>query len=284
MARFIAVFIGLFLIGAVPLAGLADGKSRREEEMAQVMRAIMAETRDPAEVSERLGRHGARFVGLQISNVSFVHTDGVVTPTGSTNTVVGPGLRPSVSSQSFGSQVRPMAGDKTDFTLSLWAYEWRNLDGTYTEQSMISGYWTDTEYSWLDEPLDVIDVRWTVGDLVYLSSAPYDGVRRDQHTNGIASFTVPDQVGYWDLFVNFKPVSSAVHGKWTNIFANYTHTWFGVKLSITLGSAQHGATGSITISTDGKTWTEGTGLALQIGSQGTSGPASTGLFRRLLQR
>lgn len=277
MARFLAVLLGLLVVSAIPVAGLAQGRVSREVEMAHAVRAILARSRDPQEVAPLLRRHGARFLGFQEAQVTFAFQEGRVVPTRSVTRSVGRGLGESVAATGLSDSVRPMAGEKTDLTLTMWLYEWRNRDGTYTEQVVVSGYWSDTEYRWLDDPDDVIDVRWIVGDLVYTSSTPFDGVRRDQHTNGIASFTVQDQVKSWDLFVNFKPVSPGVYGKWTNVFANYTHTWFGVKLSVTLGAAPNGATGSIQIHTDGKTWTEGTGLAFQIGSEQTRGPATTGV-------
>lgn len=54
------------------------------------------------------------------------------------------------------------------------------------------------------------------------------------------------------------------------------HTWMGVKLSVQLGAGPTGGTGSITVNTDGKTWTEGTVLAFKMGSEETRGPAMTG--------
>lgn len=245
--------------------------------MARIMRGVLRQTRDPQQVAQFLSRHGARFVGYQESTVSFVYTGDSVVPTRSTTRTVGPDFKPSASEHAHAEEIKPFAGEKADLTLMLWLYEWRNNDGSYTEQAIINGSWSATEYSWIDDPIDVIDVRWIVGDLVYLSSTPYDGVQRDQHTQGIASFTVGDQVRDWDLFVNFRPASSSVHGRWTNVFLNYHHTWFGVKLGVTLGAAQNGSTGSITINTDAKTWTEGTGLAIQIGSEQSRGPAITGL-------
>lgn len=216
------VILGLLLASAIPVAGMAQGKARREAEMASTMRGILSGSKDPQQVARLLQEHGARFLGYQETRITFAYTGESVQPTQSATRTVGPGLEHQVVSQSLGAGVSPLGGEKTDLTLTLWLYEWLNQDGTYTEQAVISGHWSDTEYSWLDDPADVIDVRWTVGDLVYLSSTPFDGVRRDQHTNGIASFTVNDQVASWDLFVNFKPVAPGVYGKWTNIFANYT--------------------------------------------------------------
>lgn len=276
--RLTAVVLGLLLASAIPIAGLAQGKQNRDAEMAEAMRQILSTTREPRQVANALTKHGARFIGLQETTVTFVHTGQEVVPARSTVRTVGADLAESLVTEGANppGEVGVKAGEKADLTLTLWLYEWQNSNGSYSEQAMMSGVWSDTEYRWIDDPKDVIDVRWTVGDLVYVSSAPFDGVERDQHTQGIASFTVHDQVEAWDLFVNFRPVSSQVYGKWTNIFANYTHTWWGVRLSVSLGAGPTGSTGTITINTDGKTWTKGTGLAFQIGSEETSGPASAG--------
>lgn len=277
MKRFAAILLGLILVSAIPIAGMAEGKAQREEEMTRTVRSILRTTREPARVARLLDRQGARFLGYQASTVTFVYNGETVLPARSTVTTVGPGLDAKSTTTAMPGDVHISAGEKADLTLTLWLYEWRNRDGSYSEQAVISGYWSETEYTWIDDPQDVIDIRWIVGDLVYLSSQPFDGVERDQHTQGIASFTVPDQVANWDLFVNFKPVSSTVHGRWTNIFANYTHTWWGVRLGVTLGAGPNGSTGTIVVSTDGKTWTEGTGLAFRIGSGETRGPVTTGL-------
>jgi hypothetical protein len=276
MKKWAAVVLGLVLAAAVPAASLAQGRADRETDMARTMQAILAKGKDPAYVAKALEKQGARFVGYRQNQVTFVNTGDAVVATDSVTTAVGPDLQPTVTRSAQEGEVRPLAGEKADLTLTMWLYEWRNRDGTYSEQAMINGEWSDTEYSWLDDPLDVIDVRWIVGDLVYVSSTPYDGVQRDQHTQGIASFTVGDQVENWDLFVNFRPSSSSVVGKWTNLFVNYTHTWFGVRLGITLGAGPNGSTGSITLNTDAKTWTEGTGLAILIGAQQDRGPVTTG--------
>lgn len=276
MTKWAAVVLGLVLAAAMPAAGLAQGRVDRSADMARTMKTILAKGKDPAYVAKALEKEGARFVGYRQNQVTFVNTGEAVVATGSVTTEVGPDLQPTVTRSTQEADIRPMAGEKTDFTMTMWLYEWRNRDGSYSEQAMINGEWSDTEYTWLDDPADVIDVRWIVGDLVYVSSTPYDGVQRDQHTQGIASFTVGDQVDSWDLFVNFRPSSSGVIGKWTNVFVNYTHTWFGVQLGITLGAGPNGSTGSITLNTDAKTWTEGTGLALLIGAQQSRGPVTTG--------
>lgn len=228
MVRFIAVLLGLVLAVGIPFASMAEGKARarREAEMAAAVRSVLRHTTDPAAVAELLQKSGTRLLGFQETTVTFVYDGERVVPAQSATRTLTAGAAPAVSVKAAGgSTITPLAGEKADLTLTLWLYEWRNWDGTYTEQAAISGYWSATEYSWLDDPADVIDVRWTVGDLVYASSTPFDGVKRDQHTNGIASYTVNDQVKSWDLFVNFKPVSFSVYGKWTNIFANYTQAW-----------------------------------------------------------
>lgn len=225
MKRFVAVTLGLLLASLIPVASLAKGKADREADIMRTMREALAQTSDPRQVAGLLSNHGARFIGYQENTVTFVHTGDRVVPAQSVTKTVGPEFVPLLAvKRPAGDVITPDAGNKTDFTLTLWLYEWKNTDGTYTEQAAINGYWSGTEYPWIDQPADVIDVRWIVGDLVYLSSYPYDGVMRDQHTLGIASYTVDDQVRSWDLYVNFKPVSSSVKGKWTNVFANYTHT------------------------------------------------------------
>ncbi|HWH71140.1 MAG TPA: hypothetical protein VNT26_17265 [Candidatus Sulfotelmatobacter sp.] len=276
MKRFAAVVLGL-LLAVILAASMAYGKANREAEMTRTMRGIIAQTQDPRQVAQLLNQQGARFVGYRQNTVSFVYTGEAVVPMRSTAEVIGPDFKPTVTEKALASDIKPMAGEKADLTVTMWLYEWRNNDGSYTEQAYINGRWSATEYRWLDDPKDVIDVRWIVGDLVYLSSTPYDGVQRDQHTQGIASYTVDDQVQDWDLFVNFRPTSPNVYGRWTNIFVNYTHTWWGVKLGVTLTGGPTGSTGSIAINTDAKTWTEGTGLAFQIGSGETRGPAITAL-------
>ncbi|HWI61048.1 MAG TPA: hypothetical protein VNT75_04355 [Symbiobacteriaceae bacterium] len=221
MKRFAAVVLGL-LLAVIPAASMAYGKANREAEMTRTMRGIIAQTQDPRQVAQLLNQQGARFVGYRQNTVSFVYTGEAVVPMRSTAEVIGPDFKPTVTEKALASDIKPMAGEKADLTVTMWLYEWRNNDGSYTEQAYINGRWSATEYRWLDDPKDVIDVRWIVGDLVYLSSTPYDGVQRDQHTQGIASYTVDDQVQDWDLFVNFRPTSPNVYGRWTNIFVNYT--------------------------------------------------------------
>ena len=265
------------LLAVIPAASMAYGKANREAEMSRVMRSIIASSKDPRQVAQLLKQKGARFMGYRQSTVTFVNTGEAVVPLRSRTEAVGPDFRPTMTERAPAAGVSPMAGEKADLTVTMWLYEWRNSNGTFTEQAYMNGRWSSTEYRWLDDPVDVIDVRWIVGDLVFVSSTPYDGVQRDQHANGIASYTVNDQVQDWDLFVNFRPTSQSVYGRWTNVFVNYTHTWWGVKLGITLNGGPTGSTGSIVINTDAKTWTEGTGLAFQIGSQETRGPAITSL-------
>lgn len=271
MRKIIAVLL-FALIGTVGvMPGVATGKPAAEEPSAAA-RAILTQTRDPAVVANRMAGAGIRFLGFQEERVSLVRTAGGVQSVAQTTTTVNADLSRTVQTEASAQDVQPAAGEKAELTLTLWLYEWRNRDGTFTEQELISGSWSATEYWWIDDPVDVIDTRWTVGDLVYVSATPYDGVQRDQHTNGVASFTVADSVKAWDLFVNFRPVSSSVYGKWTNVFANYTHTWMGYRLTIALGSGASGSTGQITITTDARTWTKGTGLAFEIGSEAGSGP------------
>ncbi len=274
--KLVAMLLGLLLASLVPAASMAGGKASTEAAMARNVRRILSETRDPQRVAMLLERAGARFLGFQEASVTFVYTGDRVIPVRTGVRTVGPDLRQQVSQSGLSGDAGLMAGEKVDLTLMLWLYEWQNRDGSFTEQAAVSGYWSDTEYSWIDDPQDVIDVRWIVGDLVYLSSQPFDGVQRDQHMQGVASFTVDDQVEAWDLFVNFRPVSSDVYGKWTNVFANYTHTWLGVKLEVTLGAGPTGSTGTVRVHTDGKSWTEGTGLAIRIGSGQSRGPGVTG--------
>jgi len=242
--------------------------------VALLVRSLIRQDRDPQRVAEALAEQTIRLLGFQERRVTFLYDGKEVRPISQELRVAGPDLKVSVVEQ--GAEVEPTSGEKADLTLTMWLYEWAMRDGSYREQAVISGYWSSTEYSWIDDPADVIDVRWIVGDVVYLSSAPYDGIQRDQHTLGIASFTVDDQVQAWDLFVNFRPASSNVHGRWSNIFLNYTHTWWGATLSISLGAGPSGNTGSIDISTNAQTWTEGTGLAFRIGSGQTRGPVQTG--------
>jgi hypothetical protein len=276
MKRYRVTLVGLLLAILLPVASAAQGEEKQQDDRVRVARQVLAGSREPREVARRLGEEGARFLGYQQRQVTFVHTGETVFPTRSVTTTVGPDFQPSVATTDLQPEIGPDAGNKTDLTLTFWVFEWRNRNGTYTEQAIISGSWSNTEYRWIDDPTDVIDVRWIVGDLVYSSSTPYDGVQRDQHTNGIASFTVDDQVASWDLFVHFRPASSAAVGRWTNIFTNYTHTWWGIRLSIQLGAGPSGNTGTITINTDARTWTEGTGVALQIGSEDGGGPVTTG--------
>lgn len=225
MKRFVAVVTMLLLASIMPTAGLAEGKASREGEMTRTMRAILRKTQEPREVARLLERQGVRFAGYQATTVTYAYDGQNVLPAETVMRSVGPDFQTAVSREMQRLQIRPAAGAKTDFTLTMWLYEWQNTDGTYTEQAMVSGSWSNTAYSWIDAPDDVIDVRWIVGDLAYLSSTPYDGIQRDQHTQGIGSYTVDDQVKNWDLFVNFKPVSNSVYSRWTNVFANYTHTW-----------------------------------------------------------
>gem|GEM_PF-2981325 len=265
--------LGILLLSSMTVRA-AEGPATQEEEVALLVRSLIRQDRDPQRVAEALAEQTIRLLGFQERRVTFLYDGKEVRPISQELRVAGPDLKVSVVEQ--GAEVEPTSGEKADLTLTMWLYEWAMRDGSYREQAVISGYWSSTEYSWIDDPADVIDVRWIVGDVVYLSSAPYDGIQRDQHTLGIASFTVDDQVQAWDLFVNFRPASSNVHGRWSNIFLNYTHTWWGATLSISLGAGPSGNTGSIDISTNAQTWTEGTGLAFRIGSGQTRGPVQTG--------
>ncbi len=274
MAKVAAVGFGILLALCVPAASLAGGSPPRTVEAVEAAaRIAIRGGGGPAAVAERMGALGLRVVGYQEAGA------GERGPRPGGGPRFRGGLGPDRGS-ALGRSVHTAAGRKADFTLSLWLYEWQNRDGTYSEQAAISGHWRETEYRLIDAPTDVIDVRWTAGDLVYVSSTLFDGVRRDQHTNGIASYTVDDQVESWDLFVNFRPVSASVQGRWTNVFVNYTHTWLGLRLGISLGTAPQGATGTISINTDAKTWTEGTGIAFLIGSEGAWGPATAATRRR----
>lgn len=279
------------LLAVIPAASMAYGKANREAERTRVVRGIFAKSKDPRQVAQLLKQQGARFLGYRQNTVTYVNTGRAVVPARSRTEAIGPDFRPVINETEAAAAIMeadgdaaagmegisPMAGEKVDLTLTLWLYEWRNQDGTYTEQAYINGHWSSTEYRWLDDPVDVIDVRWIVGDVVFSSSTPYDGVQRDQHTNGIASYTVGDQVQDWDLYVNFRPTSPNVYGRNSNIFVNYTHTWWGVKLGITLNGGPTGNPGSISINTDAKLWTEGTGILFRIGSGETRGPAITSL-------
>lgn len=224
--RFVAAMLGLLLAAAVPAAGPAQARPAFGADMTQTVRSILKRTQRPQDVARQLAAQGVRFLGYQQRTVTFQKESGGVKPVRSTLVAVGPDFEQAYQDRSLAGDVSLMAGEKADFTMTIWLYEWRDSSGRYTEQAAINGTWRSTEYRWIDDPADVIDVRWTVGDLVYLSSYPYDGVARDQHTNGIASFTVDDQVKSWDLYVNFRPVNGAVYGKWTDIFANYTQTWW----------------------------------------------------------
>lgn len=276
MKRILACVLGILLLSTVA-ASAADGPVTQEEEVALLVRSAVKEDPTPRQVAAVLAERGIRFLGFQERQVTFAYDGKEVHQVAARTTTVGPDLVPQREPEARSSDPSALAGQKADLTLTMWLYEWRMSDGTYREQAMINGSWSSTEYVWVDDPADVIDVRWIVGDLVYLSSSPFDGVQRDQHTQGIASFTVDDQIACWDLFVNFRPVSSSVHGRWTNLFVNFSHTWWGARLSVQLGAGPTGSTGSITINTDAYTWTEGTGLAFQIGSGDDHGPVTTGI-------
>jgi hypothetical protein len=273
----VAIVLGLFMAALVPLHQ-AEGRIRTGPDLggldrAPEVRQILAASRDPLVVKQRLAERSIRFVGMRQTHVTFVKQgDQVIV---GRRVALSSGPDGKVEQQADGGP-SIMAGEKADFTMTMWLYEWRNRNGTYTEQVALTGAWSNTEYSWLDDPADVIDIRWIVGDLAYLSSTPYDGVQRDQTAQGIASYTVNDQIQTWDLYANFRPTSSAVYGRWTNIFANYHHTWLGIRLSIQLQAGAAGGTGNLTLNTEARTWVEGVGLAIQIGSEGWSGPVTTG--------
>jgi hypothetical protein len=276
----VAIVLGLCVAAFVPLHQV-EGRERAPEgvavgDRAPEVRQVLAESKDPLVVKSRLAERSIWFVGMRQVQVTFAKQGDEV--------VVAKTVRQSAGSDGQltplvvkGGEASIMAGEKADFTMTMWLYEWRNRDGTYTEQAAITGYWSNTEYSWLDDPADVIDVKWIVGDLAYLSSTPYDGIQRDQTSQGVASYTVSDQVQSWDLYVNFRPTSSAVYGKWTNVFANYHHTWMGTRLTIQLQGGASGGTGTITVTTEGRQWVEGLGLAIQIGSESYRGPVTSSL-------
>lgn len=235
---------------------------------------------DPALVAAFLHRHGVRFLGYQGVGVRFARgAGGQPAPWLVETTSMGPDLCAQVATRVVAPApddrtVSLLAGRKYDFLLRQWLYEWANADGTFTEETVVSGIWYDPEWRWLARPADVIDVRWIVGDLAYVAAYPYDGVQFDQQTQGAASFTVDDLVANWLLFVDFTPASAGAYGRVTNVFTNYTHTYMGFRLQVTLGAGPTGSTGSVQVTTDARTWTKGTGLALRIGSGESRGPAS----------
>ncbi len=217
---------GILLLSSMTVRA-AEGPATQEEEVALLVRSLIRQDRDPHRVAAGLAERSIHLLGFQEKRVTFLYDGKAVTPVMQEVHTAGPDLKIAAGDQRDRlAEIEPMAGEKADLTLTMWLYEWLRSDGSYREQAVISGYWSSTEYSWIDDPADVIDVRWIVGDVVFLSSSPFDGVQRDQHTLGVASFTVDDQVSAWDLFVNFRPVSSGVHGRWSNIFLNYTHTWW----------------------------------------------------------
>lgn len=263
----VLVCVLVFLMLMSLSVSAAEGPAAEEEEVALLVRTIVARADgDPGRVAKDLAQQGIRFLGYQKRSVTFAFDGKAVHPIQGRSTSMGADLTPVTKEPAPLTDSWILAAQKADLDVTLWFYEWRRSDGTYREQLIVNGYWDSTENAWMDDPADVIDVRWIVGDLVYLSSTPLDGVQRDQHTHGIASFTVDDQIACWDLIVNFRPVSSDVHGRYSNIFVNYHHTWLGAKLTIQLGAGPTGSTGNITITTDASSWTEGSGFAFQIGS------------------
>lgn len=251
-------------------------------EMRAYMRRVLRQTQDPARVAALLAARGVRFLGYQAVGVRFTRdADGRPTPWLVETVTMGPDLVSTVQQEVLApapaGQDGPgaLAGRKSDFLLRQWLYEWANQDGTFTEENVTTGTWYSPEWRWMARPADVIDVRWIVGDLAYVAAYPYDGVTFDQQTQGAASFTVDDLVDHWTVFVDFTPASRSVYGKVTNVFANYTHTYLGFKLSITLNAGPTGSTGSVSVNTDARTWVKGTGLALRIGSRESRGPASS---------
>ncbi|HLO04345.1 MAG TPA: hypothetical protein VK191_14630 [Symbiobacteriaceae bacterium] len=275
----VAIVMGLFMAALVPLHQV-EGRVRVSEgagvvDRAPEVRQVLAESRDPQVVKSRLAERSIWFVGMRQAQVTFAKQGDQVVVAKTVRQTAGSDAQVTRQEESGSGGPSIMAGEKADFTMTMWLYEWRNRDGTYTEQAALTGAWSSTEYSWLDDPVDVIDVRWIVGDLAYLSSTPYDGVQRDQTAQGIASYTVNDQIRTWDLYVNFRPTSSDVYGKWTNIFANYHHTWMGMRLSIQLQAGATGGTGNLTLNTEARTWVEGLGLAIQIGSESARGPVTS---------
>lgn len=269
-------------LGLMPPGGATAAPAPPEGPAVRALvRQVLRTTHDPARVATLLQARGVRFLGYQALGLRLTGARGGCTPALAETTTMGPDLQPQVAvavlEEAGGwDGARILAGRKYDFLLRQWLYEWTNADGTLTEETVITGRWLSPEWQWLARPADVIDVRWVVGDLAYVVAYPYDGVQFDQQTQGAASFTVDDLVPDWTLFVDFTPASSSAYGRVTNVFANYTHTYLGFRVQVTLGAGANGTTGSVSIQTDARTWTKGTGLALRIGSRESRGPASAG--------
>ncbi len=290
VACFMAAALGFAQPGAVlaaaslvraPLPEVGPLPVVRGNDVRALMRRVLHKTQDPVQVAHLLAKKGVRFQGHQAVGVRFARdAAGVPTPWLIETTTVGADLGIAVERQvldqaQLGAGVEILAGRKYDFLLRQWLYEWTNADGTFTVESVTTGTWFSPEWRWIARPADVIDVRWVVGHLAYVAAYPYDGVAFDQQTQGAASFTVDDLVTHWTLFVDFTPASNNVYGTVTNVFTNYTHTYLGLRLGVTLGAGSNGATGSVTVNTDARSWMKGVGLALRIGNNESRGPASS---------
>lgn len=274
MKRVLALVLVFLCLSSLSVSA-AEPAAREEEVTLLVRNAVIAAQGDPRLVAESLAEQGIRFLGHQQYTVTYVYDGKEVKAVQTRSVKVGTDLTVHVEVPLSDPSV--LAGEKTDLEVDMWLVEVQLSDGSFREHLFVSGWWSSREYSWIDDPADVIDVRWIVGDIVYVSSNVYDGIQRDQHTQGIASFTVDDQIASWDMSVTFRPVSPDRHGRYSNLFVNYTHTWWGAKLTVQLGAGPTGSTGSIAINTDARTWTKGSGFAFQIGSGQGHGPVTFGI-------
>lgn len=205
----------------------AEAPVSEEEQMAQLLRSTVAARGDPLRVAEALAEQGIRFLGYRKQSVTYWFDGKQVQAVDGPSLTVGPNLVTRIEEPAASKDPSALAGNKTDLTVDMWLVESQLSDGSFRQHLFVSGWWSSREYAWIDDPADVIDVRWIVGDIVYVLSEVYDGVQRDQHTQGIASFTVDDQIASWDMTVTFRPTSPAVYGKYSNLFVNYTQMWWG---------------------------------------------------------
>lgn len=270
-------FLGVSLVPRVGHAAAGWPRPDRGTQIAARVRMLLQETEDPVQVARGLTEAGIRFIGYQALTMDVWDAgDGPVLGA-VTRQSMGTDLVPTSRDLTPLTKAKAMffgrpAGRKDDFTLRQWVYEWKEPDGTLREQAAITGAWQAPERWWKARPADVIGVEWVPQDLAYVVARPYDGVHYDQQTLGAASFTVDDSVRRWVLFVDFTPTAPSVYGKVTNIFVNYTHTYLGWSLRVILGAGKDGGTGSVMVETNGRAWTEGTGLALRIGTRDSRGP------------